>query len=308
MKTLEKSNNKKLIVLTGTTCSGKTLTALNLSDLLKTEIISADSMLVYNKFDIGTAKPSKEILNRTKHHLIDIVEPDEHFDAWRYMQLGREVIDNSKLRNLIVVGGTQLYIKSLIEGLSLNIPKDDGIRENILKEVELKGALHVYNKLQELDPQGAASINPNDKQRIVRYLEINYITGLKVSEVFHSRSSERIKNAGHIKVGLSMEKDHLNQMIDERVDSMIARGLIDEVEYLRSIYSEDIKPFKGIGYKEICLYLGGNLKIEEAIALIKIRTKQFAKRQRTWLRKDKEIIWFDQVEDLIRDCIDYATN
>ena len=131
---ISENNKKKLIVLTGTTCTGKSLTALNLNDLISSEIISADSMLVYRYFDIGTAKPTKEILSKTKHHLVDIVDPDDEFDAWKFMELSREVIDKSNLNNFIVVGGTQLYLKSLIEGLTFDISKNDDVRESIVKD------------------------------------------------------------------------------------------------------------------------------------------------------------------------------
>ena len=305
MKILE-NNKKKLIVLTGTTCTGKSLTALNLNDLISSEIISADSMLVYRYFDIGTAKPTKEILSKTKHHLVDIVDPDDEFDAWKFMELSREVIDKSNLNNFIVVGGTQLYIKSLIEGLTFDISKNDDIRKSIVKDLELYGIDHLYSKLKELDSEGAAMISSNDKQRIIRYLEINYMTGQRVSQVFKMKSNQKIQNVDYVKVALSIDRESVNTLINQRVDQMIRDGLVQEVVELKKKYNKKIKPFNSIGYKEISLYLNSEVSLDKAVELIKIRTRQFAKRQRTWLRKDEEIQWFDHVEDLINFCTKYT--
>lgn len=305
MKILE-NNKKKLIVLTGTTCTGKSLTALNLNDLISSEIISADSMLVYRYFDIGTAKPTKEILSKTKHHLVDIVDPDDEFDAWKFMELSREVIDKSNLNNFIVVGGTQLYIKSLIEGLTFDISKNDDIRKSIVKDLELYGIDHLYSKLKELDSEGAAMISSNDKQRIIRYLEINYMTGQRVSQVFKMKSNQKIQNVDYVKVALSIDRESVNTLINQRVDQMIRDGLVQEVVELKKKYNKKIKPFNSIGYKEISLYLNSEVSLDKAVELIKIRTRQFAKRQRTWLRKDEEIKWFDHVEDLINFCTKYT--
>lgn len=305
MKILE-NNKKKLIVLTGTTCTGKSLTALNLNDLISSEIISADSMLVYRYFDIGTAKPTKEILTKTKHHLVDIVDPDDEFDAWKFMELSREVIDKSNLNNFIVVGGTQLYIKSLIEGLTFDISKNDDIRKSIVKDLELYGIDHLYSKLKELDSEGAAMISSNDKQRIIRYLEINYITGQRVSQIFKMKSNQKIQNVDYVKVALSIDRESVNTLINQRVDQMIRDGLVQEVVELKKKYNKKIKPFNSIGYKEISLYLNSEVSLDRAVELIKIRTRQFAKRQRTWLRKDEEIKWFNHVEDLINFCTKYT--
>ena len=306
MKTLE--NNKKLIVLTGTTCSEKSLTSLNLFDLFTSEIISADSMLVYKNFNIGSAKPPRAVLDKVKHHLINIVSPLEDFDAWRYMKMGREIIYNSKVSNHIVVGGTQLYIKSLIEGLSLNMSKNAEIRKSITDDFNSHGIEYIYSKLKAIDSKGASTISPNDKQRIIRYLEINYSTGMRVSEVFSLNDNQRIENVNYIKVALSIEKEQLNDRIDLRVDNMIKDGLVDEVISLRREYPLNIKPFRSIGYMEINRYLNSEISLDQAVELIKIRTKQFAKRQRTWLRKDSEINWFHNLEDLITFCTQYATN
>lgn len=307
MKILE-NNKKKLIVLTGPTCSGKSSIALNLSDLIPIEIISADSMLVYKDFNIGSAKPSDEILLSRKHHLVNIINPNEDFDAWKYMEMGREIIDVSKSKNFLVVGGTQLYIKSLIEGLTIDISQNKKIRETIYKQLSCKGLDYLYLKLKNIDPDSASRISSRDKQRIIRYLEINQITGLKVSQVFNVKSTQKIRDVDYIKVGLSVRKDDLNLMISDRVEEMMLKGFVNEVEELRNKYSLKLKPFKSIGYKEICDYLDSKITLEDAINLIKTRTRQFAKRQRTWLRKDSEIVWFDEPQDLIEHCIKYVAS
>ena len=244
-------NKKKLIVLTGTTCSEKSSTALNLYDLIKSEIISADSMLVYRDFDIGSAKPPISVRKKVKHHLIDVVSPLEEFNAWEYMRTSSEIIKKSEIKNFIIVGGTQLYIKALLEGLDIDISKDNEIRNSIINDFKNKGLEYLYSKLKKIDPEGAKSISSNDKQRVIRYLEINYSTGMRVSEIFLRNTKQRLQNIRYIKVAMSIEKDYLNKKIDERVDKMIKDGLVDEVKRLREIYPLNIKPFRSIGYLEI---------------------------------------------------------
>lgn len=308
MKTSEIKDKKKVIVLTGTTCTGKSSLALNISDLIPIEIISADSMLVYKGFDIGTAKPQKDILKKKKHHLINIINPDDEFDAWKFMEMGRKIIDSSESIHFLVVGGTQLYIKSLIDGLSLDISRNDDVRRSIQEELNTNGLDYIYDKLRSIDPDAALRISPKDKQRIMRYLEINYVSGKNISKLFIPKSSEKIKNVEYLKVGIQFDKDDVNKLIEKRVDEMISRGFIEEVKELRSKYSKNLKPFRSIGYKEVSEYLDSDMELDSAIELIKIRTKQFAKRQRTWLKKDSEIKWFEESEDLIAYCINYISS
>ena len=293
-----KDKKKKIVILTGPTSSGKTNLSIELARRYQTEIISADSMHVYKSFDIGTGKPSKNIMNTIPHHLIDIIRPDKDFDAWQYMKLSRDVINSSLNENLIVSGGTQLYIKSLLDGLTSELPKDDDFRKTLQDKLESNGIDHLYNMLLEIDPDQAKKINNRDIQRIIRFLEINKITQRKPSELFREENRTSLKDCQFIKIGLSISKPQLDDLINLRVDTMISDGLIDEVKSLVELYGEEIKPLRSIGYKEICMYLKGDFTKDESIEKIKTNTRRLAKRQTTWLRKDEEMVWFENVKAL----------
>ena len=300
MKTLEKNKLKnKLVVITGPTCSGKTELSLKLASSLSTEIISADSMQVYKGFDIGTAKPEKGILSSIKHHLINIVEANHDFDAWKYMTLARDVINETKLKFLIVSGGTQLYIKSLLEGLTAQASKDIDFRDSMNNQIHEKGIFYLYEQLKKVDPVSAEKISSNDKQRIIRYLEIDYLSKQNKGEPLNLDNKGEIQNCDYIKVGLMIPKSELDLLINKRVDEMVDKGLFNEVEDLAKLYNKDLKPFQSIGYKEAIMYISGDLKKNEAINLIKTKTRQFAKRQNTWLRKDNKMIWFSGADELL---------
>jgi len=308
LKTFEtnRSSKKKLIILTGPTSSGKTNISIDLAANFNTEIISADSMHVYKRFDIGTGKPTKEIMKTIPHYLVDIIEADEDFDAWEYMQLAREIIYKTKMNCLIVSGGTQFYIKSLIEGLSSGIPKNESYRKELKKELEDSGLEKLYKKLSLIDLDSANKITSKDTQRILRYLEINKVSGCKPSRLHAIQNKNQLHNCENIKVGLLIEKKELDQLINKRVESMIENGWIEEVENLVNLFGFDVRPLRSIGYKEICSYLKGEFKKDEAIDKIKTNTRRFAKRQITWLKKDKNMIWYRNANELIKECTKFA--
>ena len=288
----------KLIVVLGPTASGKTEIALEIASRTGACIISADSIQVYRHFDIGSAKPTEEQRSRIPHFLIDIVNPDEDFNAGTYMRLAlhhikRLVADG---RKIVVVGGTFLYVKALLYGLLEGVEIDREFRENLERERDADGVSSLYKRLESIDPVSAGRINPNDYVRIERALEVHHVTGEKMSD--HQRRhgfSEQRFNA--FKIGFLWDREQLRHAIDARVDAMIDRGWVEEVEAIRAMgYGPDLKPMKSIGYKRINEFLDGQLGFETAVESIKTDTKRFSKRQSTWLRADEDIRWFDPAD------------
>ncbi|MXW22819.1 MAG: tRNA (adenosine(37)-N6)-dimethylallyltransferase MiaA [Candidatus Dadabacteria bacterium] len=288
----------KLIVVLGPTASGKTEIALEIAGRTGACIISADSVQVYRHFDIGSAKPTEEQRREIPHFLIDIVDPDEGFNAGTYMRLAldrisRLVADGKKI---VVVGGTFLYVKALLYGLLEGVEIDREFRDSLARERDAKGVVSLYKRLESIDPVSAGRINPNDYVRIERALEVYHATGERMSD--HQRRhgfAEQRFNA--LKIGLLGEREQLRRTIDERVDAMIGRGWVEEVEAIRVRgYGPDLKPMKSIGYKRINEFLDGQLDLKTAVEKIKTDTKRFSKRQSTWLRADDSIKWFDPAD------------
>ncbi len=282
---------KEVVILTGPTGAGKTEASVILAGKINAEIISADSMQVYRGMDIGTAKPSPELRARVRHHLIDICEPLEEFSAGRFREECRKIIESLHRKEIIplIVGGTGLYIRSITRGL-FNAPSADWeLRERLLRmEKERKGSLYEY--LRELDPDAAMRIMPSDIRRIIRAIEVILKTQKKITEL--QRSLTEPLPYRYIKIGIKRERKELYRMIEDRVDEMVRRGLFDEAESIwRMNPSRTV--MQAIGYKEIFAYLRGEIKKEEAVRLIKKRTKLYAKRQFTWFKKEEGIHWMD---------------
>lgn len=299
-----KTEKPKLLVILGPTAVGKSALGIDISKKLGGEIINADSLQVYKHLNIGTAKPKASELKETRHHLIDIVEPTEEFNAGMFRNRASEVINklHEYNKNIIVLGGTYLYVKVLLTGLIEGLPASAEIRDNIKKLRLTFGLPYVYERLKMLDPEAASNIHPNDYVRTERALEVYYLTGQKMSELqsVHGFMDQQYE---YMKIGISIERELLRELIDVRVDIMMDDGLVDEVRGLRDMgYGCDLKPMQSIGYKEINQFLDGQLTLDEATGLIKRDTKRFAKRQMTWLRKDNEIKWVDKgssIEEII---------
>jgi len=283
---------KRVIIILGPTCVGKTGFSILLAKKLNTEIISADSMLVYRHMDIGTAKPSEEQLRAVKHHLINILEPHESFSAGMFRDRAVSIIDSLHRRNKIplIVGGTGLYIRALTQGLFEGPSADWSLRKWLMKEEEIHGKGYLYKLLLRKDPEAARKINKNDTRRIVRALEVCFKDNKTMSA--YQREFTRPVQYDYIKIGLTRDRKELYRMIEKRVDRMIQQGLIDETKALL-----EMKPgrtaLQALGYKEIKLYLDGEISLEEAVRLIKKRTKMYAKRQYTWFKKEPGIVWID---------------
>jgi len=285
----------KVIVVCGPTASGKTAFAIELAEALNGEIISADSMQVYRYMDIGTAKPTAEERLRIPHHMIDVVDPDEPFDAEKYTAMARGAIAGTRTRNLIpfVAGGTGLYIKALVHGLFQLPPMDTEIRVQLKAEAEALGIHSLYQRLTRLDPESAARIHRNDTYRILRALEVYELTGRPLSEFQHTH---RFGDSPFdvLKIGLRMEREILYQRIDRRVDAMVDAGLVEEVKGLLDRgYTADLKSMQSIGYRHMGDYLQGRTPWDEAVRTLKRDTRRFAKRQMTWFRADPDIIWMN---------------
>lgn len=288
----------KVIILTGPTGVGKTDIAIKLAQLLNTEIISSDSMQIYRYMDIGTAKPNLEQRQAVKHHMIDIVNPWEYFSTGNYIEQTRKIIDKLIKQGKIplIVGGTGLYIRAITEGIFKGPDADWDLRRELLN-IENTKAGSLYSLLEKVDPLTAEKINPSDIRRIIRALEVFYKEGRSITEL--QMKTTKPLPYEFLKICIKRNREELYRMIEQRVDIMIASGLIEEVRkvfnMIRKNYKEDIPlpALQAIGYKEIGGYLADFYSLQEAIRLIKKRTKMYAKRQFTWFNKEKDIIWVD---------------
>jgi len=287
-----------LLVLLGPTAVGKTEVALNLICKIHGEIISADSRQIYKEMDIGTGKPSPTIREKFPHHLVDIISPSQIFNAAEFKRRAEKIIARLQRENKlpVVVGGCGLYIRALVDGLFVGPGTDWNLRKKLKEEAKEKGneALYLYEKLRKIDSETASRLHPNDQRRVIRALEVYYLSGKKISSYQKEHPSSLSKT---VIVGLRRKRDSLYKLINERVDKMVKEGLIQEVEtLLKKGYDEDLPSMQGLGYRQIVGYLKGRYPKEEAIRLIKRDTRRFSKRQLNWFKKDKRIIWLD-IED-----------
>ena len=297
---------QKVIVICGPTASGKTALSIELAKKINGEIVSCDSMQIYKEMDIGTAKPTLEEMQGIKHYMIGIISPNERYSVADYKKDAkmaiREILNKGKVP--IVVGGTGLYIDSLIYEIEYqNIEFDKEYREYLEKEVKEKGLEELYNEAKEIDPEAIEKISKNDKKRILRILEIYHATGENKTE---QEKKSRLKEVEYdYKVyALNMDREKLYDRINKRVDKMIEEGLIQEVEKIYKKYNDFPTAMQGLGYKEVVEYLEGKLTKEEMIEKIKQETRRYAKRQLTWFRKNKQTIWLDVGKNTIQNNIE----
>lgn len=285
----------KLIIISGPTCSGKSMLAVELALKSGGEIINADSMQVYRGMDIGTAKLSMEDREGVKHHLIDIIDPDQEFNAACFLLYTLPVIKDLHERKIpvIVVGGTGLYVKVLLGGLFECPPSEFEFRQGLQEEYKKKGLSVLYQRLLRLDKKASDTINPNDRIRIMRALEVIHSTGRPFSEVTeeHGFSDKRFV---YLYFCMDIDRKTLYERINSRTLSMIDAGLIEETKKLLDAgYSPGLKSMQAIGYRHIIDYLNGRWGLDETIRVIQRDTRRYAKRQLTWLRADKDIHWVD---------------
>jgi len=294
---INRKKNNNLLILLGPTGVGKTDIAIKLAKKIPNiEIVSADSIQIYKYMAIGTAKPNKNILKTIKHHMINIVDPAENFDVIQYSKLATKIILDifKKGKIPILIGGSGLYITSIIKPMFSGPGKDNVYREILEEEAKTYGKKYLYNKLAKIDSVSASKIKPNDLRRIIRALEVYKSTGKTISYLQKKASNKNTKFKYHI-MGLKRNRENLYQKINSRVDKMIKDGLIDEVKNLRARgYNENLNSMQGLGYKQINEYLNGEYDIETAINLIKRDTRRYAKRQMTWFKnKIKNIEWIN---------------
>lgn len=276
--------------LTGATASGKTAVGAELAERIGAEIISLDSMALYRGMDVGTAKPTAAERSRVPHHLIDVLEPDEHFSLARYLQMAHQAIDRIKARGgeVLFVGGTPLYLKGLLRGIFRGPPADWQLRQRLEEEARNRPPGFLHRRLAQVDPAAAARLHPNDSRRLIRALEVCHKTGRPISQLQQQFDTGRDAPQCRVFV-LDWPTPRLNARIDRRVDEMFAQGLVDEVQRLLDRPRPLSKTAaQAVGYREVTEHLQGVRGLAETVALVKTRTRRFAKRQRTWFRSLSE--------------------
>ena len=286
-------NKPKVVVICGPTASGKTALSIELAKKINGEIISSDSMQIYEDMDIGTAKPTKEEMQGIKHYLLDFVEPNKRYSVADFKKDAEKSIEEilEKGKVPIIVGGTGLYVDSLIYGIEYqDIKFDEQYRKELENRVKIEGLEKLYNEAKKIDPQAMEKISLNDQKRILRVLEIYKATGKNKTEQEAESRKNEVKYDYKV-FAINMDREKLYERINKRVDIMIEQGLIQEVEKLLEKYDEFPTAMQGLGYKEVVEYLQGKISKEEMIDKIKMETRRYAKRQITWFKKNKQTIW-----------------
>lgn len=281
-----------IIVIVGPTCSGKTKVGITLAQKLNGEIISADSRQVYKYLTIGTAKPTEDELTKVKHHFVDFLEPDCDYNVSRFETEALDKIESMLSENKIpiVVGGSGLYVKALIDGLFNTVDVDEEFREELNFKREKFGNEFIYEELKKNDPVSAQKMLPQNWKRVMRALEVHHITGEPISKF--QEEYKREKKYNFVQFGLNWERSLLYKNIEARVDKMIEDGLVKEVQQiLAKGFSKNINALNTVGYKEIISFLDNEITLDRAVELIKRNTRRYAKRQLTWFRKDDRINW-----------------
>ena len=288
---------KPLIILTGPTAAGKTKLSIALAKDINGEIISADSMQVYRHMDIGSAKIRQEEMQGIKHYLVDILEPTEEFHIVLFQKYAKQAIAEiyAKEKIPIIVGGTGFYIQSVLYDINFQEGEEDtALRESLERIAQEKGVQFLHSILKECDPKAAQEIHANNIKRVIRAIEFYRQTGKKISE---HNDAEREKKSVYdtLYFVLTDQREKLYNAIDKRVDQMIVEGLVDEVKQLMDMgCKRDSTAMQGLGYKEIISYLMGEISLDEAVYIIKRDTRHFAKRQLTWFRRERDVIWIEK--------------
>ncbi len=295
---MENRNEKKpLVILTGPTAVGKTSLSILLAKKINAEVISADSMQIYRHMDIGSAKIRPEEMGGVRHYLIDELMPSEPFNVTRFQDMAnaamREIYEKGKIP--LIVGGTGFYIQAVLYGIDFEQTKEDPVyRKKLEQLVQEKGSLYLHNLLIRTDEKAAQEIHANNVKRVIRALEYYHLTGKPISA---HNEAERQKESPYAfcYFVLNDDRELLYERIDARVDQMLQAGLLEEVMRLKEMgYDRSLISMQGIGYKELLAFLDGEYPLEEAVRIIKRDTRHFAKRQLTWFRREKDLIWLDK--------------
>ncbi len=294
---MENSEKRPMVILTGPTAVGKTALSIELAKKINGAIISADSMQVYKYMDIGSAKIRPEEMDGVCHYMIDEFEPEEEFHVVKFVEKAKEYLEQiySEGKIPIIVGGTGFYIQALLYDIDFTEQEcDEKYRKELEQLAEEKGAEYLHEMLRQVDPASAETIHANNRKRVIRALEFYHLSGKRISE---HNETERKKESPYqfAYFVLTDDRAHLYERIDRRVDLMIEQGLVEEVKKLKSMgYHKEMVSMQGLGYKEILAYLDGEMTLEEAVYIVKRETRHFAKRQLTWFRRERDVIWFDK--------------
>lgn len=287
---------RPMIILTGPTAVGKTALSIQLAKAVNGEIISADSMQVYRRMDIGSAKVTKEEMDGVRHHLIDVLDPEEEFNAARFQAMAKEALEGICHRGHIpiIAGGTGFYIQALLYDIDFKENEEDNtIRQELERLGREQGNEYLHRMLKEIDPESAKLIHANNRKRVIRAIEYYRMTGQRISE--HNKEEREKKSPYRFYYYvLTCDRPLLYERIDRRVDQMIEAGLVDEVRHLKEMgCHRGMVSMQGLGYKEILDYLDGSCSLEEAVYIIKRETRHFAKRQLTWFKRERDVRWLD---------------
>jgi len=283
-----------LVAIVGPTGVGKTRMAIALCQVVGGEVISADSRQIYRGMDIGTDKPSPEQRSLVPHYLVDILDPDEEFTLAQYQELAYQAIDGVLTRSRVpfLVGGTGLYVRAVLQGYVIpRVKPNPQLRQKLMEEAEGHGEAALHARLERVDPEAAARIDPRNVRRVVRALEVCETTGKPIS----AQQERKPPPYRALKIGLTMDRELLYRRVDERVDDMVERGLVAEVEgLLAKGYSHELPAMSGLGYRQVCGYLRGETDVSGAVRKIKSETHRFVRQQYKWFRLDDDTIhWFD---------------
>ena len=290
-----------LVVILGPTASGKSALAITMAQQFGGEIVSCDSVAVYREFDVGTAKPTREQRGLVPHHLLDIVAPTETFTAGDYLRRARSAVAEISRRGKlpIVVGGTGLYLRALLEGLFAGPQRSEELRERLRQRVSEHGSSSLHRILNRLDPSAAASIHPNDAPKLIRALEVCLASRQRMSELWTQRGRDPLCGFRILRIGLNPPREKLYSRINSRAEAMFANGLVEETKALVARYggAKTAPPLDSLGYRQAVQYLKGELSLEQAIAAAQQGHRNYAKRQMTWFRREADVVWLEGFGD-----------
>jgi tRNA dimethylallyltransferase len=287
-----------LVIVLGPTASGKTALSLALAQRFQGEIVNCDSVAMYREFEIGTAKPSLEERTRAPHHLFDVIEPAAFVTAGEYARQARQVLDEIRLRGHlpIVVGGTGLYLRALLEGLFPGPQRSEELRERLREHADKKGSVHLHRMLRRLDPPAAEKIHANDKPKLIRAIEICLAGRAQMTEMW-KQGRDPLQGFRILRLGLNPNRDELYERINQRARRMFDQGLVEETQQLVEKYCDSLRPLASLGYKQAAQFLRGELTRESAIAAAQQAHRNYAKRQMTWFRREPAVSWLEGFGD-----------
>jgi len=301
---IEENITYPILLIIGPTAVGKTNLAAAVAERICGVIVSADSRQIFRGMNIGTDKPVHELLEKIPHYMIDIKQPDEYFSAGQYAREARKILYSiiKKGKQVIIAGGSGLYIRVLLDGIFDEPSKDLAIKKSLIERAKREGTHSLYEQLEEIDSVAAHNLDTRDTQRIIRALEVYLTTGRLFSEFIKEKTKPL--NLPVIMIGLTRNREELYARIEERVDKMLERGLVSEVEQLRAQgYGRNLNSMQSVGYREVHSYLDGEITYQRMVELIKQRSRNYAKRQYTWFKKDKRVIWVEsrhtEADDLL---------